>query len=106
MAHLPTGHIVSCPQIETVNVYACTVLGYLVYTLAQVFLFCFFGNRLIEEVIFCFVKSLQLLWSLHRSCICSRTVIEGRREWVFEYQNRREIIFLTFADPCIILRFK
>jgi hypothetical protein len=38
------------PQIEAVNVYACTVIGYLVYSLAQVFLFCFFGNRLIEEV--------------------------------------------------------
>uniref|UniRef100_A0A0U5AEG0 Odorant receptor n=1 Tax=Reticulitermes speratus TaxID=60591 RepID=A0A0U5AEG0_9NEOP len=36
-------------KIDTVNVYACTVLGYLVYSLAQVFLFCFFGNRLIEE---------------------------------------------------------
>jgi hypothetical protein len=60
MAHLPTGHTVSSPQIDTVNVYACTVLGYLVYTLAQVFLFCFFGNRLIEEVMFCFMRSLKL----------------------------------------------
>jgi gustatory receptor len=38
------------PQIETVDVYAFTVIGYLVYSLAQVFLFCFYGNRLIEEV--------------------------------------------------------
>lgn len=30
--------------------YAATVLGYLFYALAQVFLFCIFGNRLIEEV--------------------------------------------------------
>lgn len=44
-------HFCKLPQIEAANVYACTVIGYLVYTLAQVFLFCFFGNRLIEEVI-------------------------------------------------------
>ncbi|XP_069691382.1 odorant receptor coreceptor isoform X2 [Periplaneta americana] len=36
-------------KIEGVDVYACTVIGYLVYTLGQVFLFCFYGNRLIEE---------------------------------------------------------
>ncbi|XP_067015625.2 odorant receptor coreceptor [Anabrus simplex] len=36
-------------KIEAVDVYACSVLGYLFYTLAQVFLFCVFGNRLIEE---------------------------------------------------------
>jgi hypothetical protein len=43
-----------------VDVYACTVIGYLVYTLAQVFLFCFFGNRLIEEVMFLFMTSLNV----------------------------------------------
>jgi len=37
-------------KIEGVNVYALSVLGYLAYALAQVFLFCIFGNRLIEEV--------------------------------------------------------
>jgi hypothetical protein len=37
-------------KIDQVNVYALTVIGYLVYALAQVFLFCIFGNRLIEEV--------------------------------------------------------
>lgn len=37
-------------QITGVNVYALSVLGYLIYALAQVFLFCIFGNRLIEEV--------------------------------------------------------
>lgn len=37
-------------KIEGVNVYALSVIGYLVYALAQVFLFCIFGNRLIEEV--------------------------------------------------------
>ncbi|GLV36822.1 Odorant receptor co-receptor [Carabus blaptoides fortunei] len=36
-------------KIDGVNVYAATVLGYLLYTLAQVFHFCIFGNRLIEE---------------------------------------------------------
>ncbi|XP_014219015.1 odorant receptor coreceptor [Copidosoma floridanum] len=36
-------------KVNGVNVYAFTVIGYLVYTLAQVFLFCIFGNRLIEE---------------------------------------------------------
>lgn len=37
-------------QITGVTVYALSVLGYLIYALAQVFLFCIFGNRLIEEV--------------------------------------------------------
>ncbi|CRK97298.1 CLUMA_CG010693, isoform A [Clunio marinus] len=36
-------------KIDGVNVYAFSVIGYLVYSLAQVFLFCIFGNRLIEE---------------------------------------------------------
>lgn len=37
-------------QVNGVNVYAATTIGYLLYTLGQVFLFCIFGNRLIEEV--------------------------------------------------------
>lgn len=37
-------------KIDGVSVYAFTVIGYLLYALAQVFLFCIFGNRLIEEV--------------------------------------------------------
>ncbi|XP_058116742.1 odorant receptor coreceptor [Anopheles ziemanni] len=36
-------------KIGGVNVYGLTVIGYLCYALAQVFLFCIFGNRLIEE---------------------------------------------------------
>ncbi|XP_011498430.1 PREDICTED: odorant receptor coreceptor [Ceratosolen solmsi marchali] len=36
-------------KVNGVNVYAATVVGYLLYTLGQVFLFCIFGNRLIEE---------------------------------------------------------
>ncbi|XP_030747553.1 odorant receptor coreceptor [Sitophilus oryzae] len=36
-------------KIDGVNVYAATTLGYLIYSLAQVFHFCIFGNRLIEE---------------------------------------------------------
>ncbi|XP_058448316.1 odorant receptor coreceptor [Malaya genurostris] len=36
-------------KIDGLNVYGFTVVGYLVYALAQVFLFCIFGNRLIEE---------------------------------------------------------
>ncbi|KAH8311508.1 hypothetical protein KR044_006666 [Drosophila immigrans] len=36
-------------KIGGVNVYAFTVIGYLGYALAQVFHFCIFGNRLIEE---------------------------------------------------------
>uniref|UniRef100_A0A310S3L4 Odorant receptor n=1 Tax=Chrysomela lapponica TaxID=153811 RepID=A0A310S3L4_CHRLA len=36
-------------QINGVNTYAASVIGYLVYSLAQVFHFCIFGNRLIEE---------------------------------------------------------
>lgn len=37
-------------QINGINPYAATTLGYLIYSLAQVFHFCIFGNRLIEEV--------------------------------------------------------
>ncbi|XP_060533774.1 odorant receptor coreceptor [Cylas formicarius] len=36
-------------KINGVNVYAATTLGYLGYSLLQVFHFCIFGNRLIEE---------------------------------------------------------
>lgn len=36
-------------KVNGVNVYAFTVIGYLSYALAQVFHFCIFGNRLIEE---------------------------------------------------------
>ncbi|KAL0267300.1 UNVERIFIED_CONTAM: hypothetical protein PYX00_009613 [Menopon gallinae] len=36
-------------KIETFDLYAVTVIGYLFYTLAQVFTFCVFGNQLIEE---------------------------------------------------------
>lgn len=39
-------------KIDGVNVYALSTIGYLVYSLGQVFHFCIFGNRLIEEVIF------------------------------------------------------
>jgi odorant receptor len=37
-------------KIEGINVYGLCVIGYLSYALAQVFHFCIFGNRLIEEV--------------------------------------------------------
>ncbi|XP_034828070.1 odorant receptor coreceptor [Maniola hyperantus] len=36
-------------KINGLNVYAFTTIGYLSYTLGQVFHFCIFGNRLIEE---------------------------------------------------------
>ncbi|XP_055313278.1 odorant receptor coreceptor [Sitodiplosis mosellana] len=36
-------------KIDGVNVYALSTIGYLVYALGQVFHFCIFGNRLIEE---------------------------------------------------------
>nr|QOI12086.1 Orco [Ips typographus] len=36
-------------KINGINPYAATTLGYLIYSLAQVFHFCIFGNRLIEE---------------------------------------------------------
>lgn len=38
-------------KITGVNTYALSVIGYLCYSLAQVFHFCIFGNRLIEEVV-------------------------------------------------------
>lgn len=37
-------------KISGMNVYAFSVIGYLVYSLGQVFHFCIYGNRLIEEV--------------------------------------------------------
>ncbi|XP_075218711.1 odorant receptor co-receptor [Lycorma delicatula] len=36
-------------KIGNVDVYAATVIGYLLYTLAQVFVYCIHGNELIEE---------------------------------------------------------
>jgi odorant receptor len=39
-------------RIVGITVFALGVIGYLLYALAQVFLFCIFGNRLIEEVKF------------------------------------------------------
>ncbi|XP_034183623.1 odorant receptor co-receptor [Osmia lignaria lignaria] len=36
-------------KIHTVDVYAASVIGYLLYSLGQVFMLCIFGNRLIEE---------------------------------------------------------
>ncbi|KAF6216670.1 hypothetical protein GE061_001016 [Apolygus lucorum] len=36
-------------KIEAVDVYAASTIGYLVYTLGQVFVFCIHGNELIEE---------------------------------------------------------
>lgn len=39
-------------KIDGINVYALTTIGYLVYALGQVFHFCIYGNRLIEEVRF------------------------------------------------------
>lgn len=47
-------------KIDGVNVFAFTTIGYLVYALAQVFLFCIFGNRLIEEVILYPLKSYRM----------------------------------------------
>lgn len=37
-------------KVDGINVYALSTIGYLVYALGQVFHFCIFGNRLIEEV--------------------------------------------------------
>jgi len=37
-------------QVNGINVYAASTIGYVLYTFGQVFLFCIFGNRLIEEV--------------------------------------------------------
>lgn len=36
-------------KINAVDVYAASVIGYLLYSLGQVFMLCIFGNRLIEE---------------------------------------------------------
>ncbi|XP_008484015.1 odorant receptor coreceptor-like [Diaphorina citri] len=46
----PLCHLQQPPtMIEGVNVYAFSTIGYLVYALAQVFFFCFYGNELIEQ---------------------------------------------------------
>ena len=52
-------------KIDGVNVYALSTIGYLVYALGQVFHFCIFGNRLIEEV------SLVLFLFI---CFCMQTL--------------------------------
>ncbi|KAK0085908.1 hypothetical protein PV325_004248 [Microctonus aethiopoides] len=36
-------------KVNGINVYAASTIGYLLYSFGQVFLFCVFGNRLIEE---------------------------------------------------------
>ncbi|XP_011164243.1 odorant receptor coreceptor [Solenopsis invicta] len=36
-------------KVNGINVYAASTIGYVLYTFGQVFLFCIFGNRLIEE---------------------------------------------------------
>ncbi|XP_076243545.1 odorant receptor co-receptor [Calliopsis andreniformis] len=36
-------------KIHTVDTYSASVIGYVLYTLGQVFMLCIFGNRLIEE---------------------------------------------------------
>ncbi|XP_018396655.1 PREDICTED: odorant receptor coreceptor [Cyphomyrmex costatus] len=36
-------------KVSGINVYAASTIGYVLYTFGQVFLFCIFGNRLIEE---------------------------------------------------------
>lgn len=37
-------------QINGVNVFAFSTIGYLMYSFAQIFMFCIHGNELIEEV--------------------------------------------------------
>lgn len=52
-------------QVNGINVYAASTIGYVLYTFGQVFLFCIFGNRLIEEVRTCAARpdeSLRLRW--------------------------------------------
>jgi len=39
-------------QIDGINVFALSTIGYLAYSFAQIFMFCIHGNELIEEVIF------------------------------------------------------
>lgn len=41
-------------QINGVNVFAFSTIGYLLYSFAQIFMFCIHGNELIEEVYFKF----------------------------------------------------
>lgn len=64
-------------KIDGINVYALTVIGYLVYALGQVFHFCIYGNRLIEEVRF--IKPPQVKRNF---IICISLIIRrARRSW-------------------------
>lgn len=56
-------------KVNAFNVYAFSTIGYLLYSFAQVFHFCVFGNRLIEEVIFTkFVNNTVH----HPNIVCNR----------------------------------
>lgn len=62
-------------QVNGVNVYAATTIGYFLYSLGQVFLFCIFGNRLIEEVIlFIFQNLIVIKFNI---CHCVELVGNG-----------------------------
>lgn len=37
-------------QVSNFDVFACSTAGYVVYSMAQIYLFCIHGNELIEEV--------------------------------------------------------
>lgn len=72
---------VVCPQINGVNVYAFSTLGYLCYTLGQVFHFCLFGNTLIEEVRRGETVKVKSSKNYHRSVLgetCPRIVSRNR----------------------------
>lgn len=71
-------------KIDGVNVYALSTIGYLVYALGQVFHFCIFGNRLIEEVSFFFIHSACTLYhfifiylSFNVSILCTEFIGHG-----------------------------
>lgn len=59
-------------KIDGVNVYAFSTIGYLVYSLGQVFHFCIYGNRLIEEVIFSrlFYRCYDSSFYYYCCCLC------------------------------------
>lgn len=70
-------------QVNGINVYAASTIGYILYTFGQVFLFCIFGNRLIEEVrIWSFYKTRTKTFSLSYLTL-TLSLLTWVKTWIF-----------------------
>lgn len=87
-------------KIDGVNVYALSTIGYLVYSLGQVFHFCIFGNRLIEEVMFhcCKVVANSIIYTEHWMKKCST-------QFHFGELNFCSVCFLVNSSLCRVHRW-